>query len=81
MIEKERDRQDELHPLKMLKPSNNEDVNAVAQYLFLNEMMAVLIEEVGEVGKAMQGEGLLIDELIQVAAVCVRWLENIKNDK
>jgi hypothetical protein len=78
LIDKERDRQDILHPLKVIKASDNEDVNAVAQYLFLNEMMAVLIEEVGEVGKAMQGDGLLIDELTQVAAVCVRWLENMK---
>jgi NTP pyrophosphatase (non-canonical NTP hydrolase) len=78
LIEKERDRQDTLHPLRMLKTSEDEDVNVVAQYLFLNDMMAVLIEEVGEVGKAMQGDGYLQDELIQVAAVCVRWLENIK---
>jgi NTP pyrophosphatase (non-canonical NTP hydrolase) len=36
------------------------------------------MEEVGEVGKAMQGDGDLQEELIQVAAVCVRWLE-LKN--
>lgn len=42
-------------------------------------MLSVLIEEVGEIGKALQGEGSLEDEIIQVAAVCVKWLENIKN--
>jgi len=81
LIEKERERQDALHPLRMIKQGESEDVNVVAQFLFLNDMMAVLIEEVGEVGKAMQGDGDLIDELIQVAAVCIRWLENVKNKK
>jgi hypothetical protein len=78
LIEKERDRQDMLHPLRIIKQTEDENVNVVAQYLFLNEMLSVLIEEVGEVGKAMQGEGSLVDELTQVAAVCVRWLENTK---
>ena len=41
-------------------------------------MLAVLIEEVGEVGKALQGEGYLEEELIQIASVCCRWLENLK---
>lgn len=76
MIEKERDRQDTLHPLRIIKRTDDENINVVAQYLFLNEMLSVLIEEVGEVGKAMQGDGSLTDELVQVAAVCVRWLEN-----
>lgn len=38
---------------------------------------AILIEEVGEVGAALQGQGNLIEELVQVAAVCVRWLEDL----
>lgn len=80
LIEKERDRQDLLHPLRTIRKSDNNDVNAVAKYLFLNEMLSVLVEEVGEVGKAMQGDGILIDEIIQVAAVCCRWLENINDD-
>jgi NTP pyrophosphatase (non-canonical NTP hydrolase) len=42
------------------------------------EFLAVLIEEVGEVGKALQGDGDLKEELIQVASVVVRWLENMK---
>lgn len=41
-------------------------------------MLTILVEEIGEVGSALQGEGVLEDELIQVASVCVRWLENIK---
>lgn len=77
MIEEERNRQDILHPLRKIKQSNDDNVNVMAQYLFLVEMLSVLIEEVGEVGKAMQGDGDIVDELIQVAAVCVRWLENI----
>jgi NTP pyrophosphatase (non-canonical NTP hydrolase) len=39
------------------------------------DYLAILIEEVGEVGKALQGDGNMIDEIIQIAAVCVRWLE------
>jgi NTP pyrophosphatase (non-canonical NTP hydrolase) len=40
-----------------------------------SEMLAVLVEEVGEIGRALQGEGVLDDELVQLAAVCIRWLE------
>jgi hypothetical protein len=36
---------------------------------------AIMIEEVGEIGAALQGQGILIDEIIQLAAVCVRWAE------
>jgi NTP pyrophosphatase (non-canonical NTP hydrolase) len=78
MIEDERERQDTLHPLRKIKATNDDNVNVMAEYLFLVDMLSVLIEEVGEVGKAMQGDGDLIEELTQVAAVCVRWLENIK---
>jgi NTP pyrophosphatase (non-canonical NTP hydrolase) len=40
---------------------------------------AVLVEEVGEVAKALNemDKVELIRELVQVAAVCVRWLEQI----
>ena len=41
------------------------------------DYLAILIEEVGEVGAALQGDGILIDEIVQLAAVCVRWLEDI----
>lgn len=40
--------------------------------------LTVLVEEVGEVARAMQGDGNLDDELVQVAAVCTRWLEAIR---
>lgn len=39
------------------------------------EMLAILIEEVGEIARALQGEGDLTEEIIHAAAVCVRWLE------
>jgi NTP pyrophosphatase (non-canonical NTP hydrolase) len=41
------------------------------------DYLPILIEEVGEIGAALQGEGQLIEEIIQLAAVCVRWLEDI----
>lgn len=39
--------------------------------------LAVLMEEVGEVAQAMQGDGDLQEELLQIASVCVRWLEEL----
>jgi NTP pyrophosphatase (non-canonical NTP hydrolase) len=78
-IQLERKRQDALHPL----------------WKGDDHGLAVLVEEVGEVAKALyelrnlpievddveleyksKRESELMDELIQVAAVCVRWLEN-----
>jgi len=40
-----------------------------------NEMLAILIKELGQIGQALQGEGNLTEELIGTAAVCIRWLE------
>jgi NTP pyrophosphatase (non-canonical NTP hydrolase) len=44
----------------------------------MNDFLSVLVEEVGEVAKAMQGEGDLKEELIHTASVCVRILEVLK---
>ena len=43
----------------------------------VNDMLPILIEEVGEVGTAIQyqDQDNLKEELIHTAAVCVRWLE------
>ena len=38
--------------------------------------LAIMVEEVGEIAQALQGEGNLEEELVQLAAVCVRWLED-----
>lgn len=43
----------------------------------LDNYLEVLIEEVGEIAMALQGEGNLQDELIQVASVCMRWIEEL----
>ena len=61
LIEKERKRQDLLHPNQEGK----------SDY----EMCPILIEEVGEVCKAILEGTNLEEELIHVASVCVRWLE------
>jgi NTP pyrophosphatase (non-canonical NTP hydrolase) len=44
--------------------------------------LAILVEEVGEVATAIQDGDIqnLRDELVQVAAVCVRWLEFLDVD-
>ena len=39
--------------------------------------LAILVEEVGEIALALQGEGDLQEELIQLASVCVRWCEEL----
>lgn len=42
--------------------------------------LAVLMEEVGEVGRAIcevQGDTHLLEELVQVAAVALRWSEDL----
>lgn len=46
-------------------------------FIATTEFFSVLIEEVGEVARALQGEGDLAEELTHVAASCVRWLENL----
>jgi NTP pyrophosphatase (non-canonical NTP hydrolase) len=39
--------------------------------------LAIIAEEMGEIAAALQGEGSLEEELVQLAAVCVRWLEEL----
>lgn len=74
-IIKERERQDVLHPLCKLKKSDDKEVKIMATLINNNEMLAVLVEEIGEIARALQGEGNLEEEMIQAAAVIVRWLE------
>jgi NTP pyrophosphatase (non-canonical NTP hydrolase) len=51
--------------------------NNLHNYFEQSDRMAILTEEVGEVAKALlDGEGLR-EELIQVAAVAIRWVEEL----
>ena len=77
LIDDERDRQDLLHPRPLRKKSDNEDVEIIANLIDQTEFLTVLVEEIGEVARALQGEGNLKDELVQVASVCTRWLERL----
>lgn len=45
------------------------------------QWLPILVEEVGEVSEAILEEGGLRDELIQVAAVAVAWVECLDNNK
>lgn len=54
------------------------DILIMKKYFFLNEMLATLLTDIGNIGKAMQGEEELNKHLINVAAVCVKWLEENK---
>ena len=66
----ERGRQEQLHaPRTCANPEMSE-----------GDKLAVLVEEVGEVAKALlEGPGLR-DELVHVAAVAVAWVESIDSD-
>lgn len=65
-IEAERARQDHLHP-----------------HFPDPKRLAILMEEVGEVATALQNADInnLEEELIQVVAVGVRWLEHIQKER
>lgn len=67
-IAEERDRQDQKHPMPNGFPPT--------------DRLAILVEEVGEVGKALcEHKKLEVrKELIHVAAVAVRWLELIDEE-
>lgn len=82
LISAERDRQDELfHTGKLPFNCNSRVVDPLRK-------LRVLVEEVGEVAEAIDmletyGEKKqridhLIEELVQVAAVCVAWLESLE---
>ena len=78
LIAIERDRQDKLHPIIQKKKDDDNDTIAVKNIISTNTFLAVLMEEIGEVAKALQGDGDLKEELVHSAAVCVRWLEFLK---
>jgi NTP pyrophosphatase (non-canonical NTP hydrolase) len=58
-----------------LKKEQNDEIQTMTTIINNGEILAVLVEEIGEIGRALQGEGDLTEELIQAAAVCIRWLE------
>ncbi len=78
LIEKEMYRQANKNPRPIVRESESAEVKAIAHYLWLTDMLAVLISEVGEVGKALQGEKDLQGALIKVSGMCCSWLENLK---
>jgi NTP pyrophosphatase (non-canonical NTP hydrolase) len=65
LIQEERVRQDKIHP--SFPP-------------FKADRLAILGEEFGEVCMAINDNSNLEEELIQVAAVCVRWLEKMRGN-
>ncbi len=72
LISDERDRQEQLHADGTLPwICSQPDCPDVLR-------LSALMEEVGEVGSALLGDGDLRTELVQVAAVAVAWLEGIE---
>ena len=76
LIEEEANAEDEVI-LKVLQERRKQDekwsIDWSISDLYFN---AILMEEVGEVSRAIQEKDMeaLMSELVQVAAVCVRWL-------
>ncbi len=70
-----RDRQDELFPEQA--PEHR------VQRVHPHTMVSILVEEVGEVAKAaLEADEMdLRTELVQTAAVCVKWLEVLGYDR
>lgn len=40
-----------------------------------SELLSIIVEKLGDVSKALQGEKDLESELLGLATTCVRWLE------
>jgi NTP pyrophosphatase (non-canonical NTP hydrolase) len=59
----------------ILQERNRQD--DLHQWTNKTNRLAVLVEEVGEVAMAMQGDGDLAEELVHLASVCVRWLQEL----
>jgi hypothetical protein len=58
-----------------LKKEQDDEIKAMTTIINNGEILAVLLENMGEVGRSLQGEGDLTEQLIKAAAVCIRWLE------
>lgn len=57
---------------------DNQELKILKHYFYLNEMLSLLIAEMGGVGKALQGEDDLAEGLLNIASLCANWLENIE---
>ena len=75
LIDLERARQEKFNPMLKIKKEHDDEIKTMTTIINNGEILAVLVENIGEIGKALQGEGNLTDELINAAAVCIRWLE------
>lgn len=76
-ILEERTRQNELKKVAMILPACADPIDEAVK-------LAALTEEVGEVARAVMARGgwsgeedNLREELVQVAAICVAWLETL----
>jgi hypothetical protein len=54
-----------------------QEIKAMANYFELTDKFAVLIEKVGEIGKALQGEGEVRESIQNLAETCQSWLDEI----
>lgn len=61
----------------MIVDSDKPQVMALAQYIWLTEQLTELTVSIGEIGKALQGEGDLREKIENVARTCENWLKKI----
>lgn len=62
----------------MIEDSDKPQVMALAQYIWLTEQLTELTVSIGEIGKALQGEGDLREKIENVAKTCENWLKMIE---
>jgi signal transduction histidine kinase len=58
-----------------LKKKQDDEIKAMTTIINNGEILAVLVERIGDIARALQGEADLTEQLIEAAAVCIRWLE------
>jgi hypothetical protein len=62
----------------VIEDSDKPQVMALAQYIWLTEQLTELTVSIGEIGKALQGEGDLREKIGNVAKTCENWLKMIE---
>lgn len=61
----------------VIEDSDKPQVMALAHYIWLTEQLTELTVSIGEIGKALQGEGDLREKIESVAKTCDNWLSKL----
>lgn len=70
-----------MHPTNIIEAILKERIRqeTIHPYNEVSDYLSILIEEVGEIGRAIQNKDIdnLKEEIIHTASVCIRWLEEL----